>query len=659
MSTPPASKPAAPVHRSILSIGGIVLALVLFVAINIVANNLLSTTRLDLTSDRLFTLSAGTKSVLAKIEEPLTLRFYFSDRLGREIPSYAVYATRIREMLQEYQTASRGKIKLEIIDPKPFTDEEDRAVAFGLQGVPVNQGGDLVYFGLAAANSADKEESIAFFQPERERFLEYDLTKIVYNLTIPKKPAVGLLTALPFQGDMRQRPPEPWAMYTQLTQFFDLRMIERDTAAIPPDIGVLILAHPQNLPEKTLYAVDQFVLRGGRALVFVDPHAEGEMTRPGMAAQTGLTASNLKSLFDAWGIEMVDGKVAGDRVAARRVNAGTDTRVRAVDYLAWLSLRDDGHFNRSDILTAETGMLQMASVGIIKAKTGATTTLTPLVRTSPQSTQIDVDAVKTQPDPVKILAEFKSDNEPYILAARVAGPVKTAFPDGPPAEPKKEGEPPSSTPNPVAAAASGQAGDPPLKESKVPANIIVVADTDMLEDRFWAQVQDFFGQRMIIPAASNGDFVVNAVDNLLGSDDLISLRTRGMSARPFLTVQELQRDAELKFRAKERELTERLRDTEKKLGELQSQGQPQGPEAGRTIVSREQQETIEKFRADMLGIRRELRDVQHELRRDIEALDMTLKFVNIGLVPILVGIAAIVVGVVRIRRRAPARAAAA
>ncbi len=640
-------------RRSALSIGGIVLALVVFVAINIIANRMLSTTRLDLTSDRLFTLSNGTKSVIAKIEEPLTVRFYFSEKLGREIPSYAVYATRIREMLQEYQNAARGKIKLEVIDPQPFSDAEDRAVASGLQGVPVNQGGDLVYFGLAAANSADKEEAIAFFQPERERFLEYDLTKIVYNLTITKKPSVGLLTTLPFQGDMRQRPPEPWAIYSQLNQFFDLKMIERDTAAIPAEIGVLIVAHPQNLPEKTLYAIDQFVLRGGRALVFVDPHAEGEMTRPGMAAQTGLTASNLKQLFDAWGVEMVEGKVAGDRIAARRVNAGTDTRVRAVDYLAWLSLRDDGHFNRSDILTAETGLMQMASAGVLKPKQGATTTVTPLVRTSPQSTQIDVDAVKMQPDPVKILAEFKSDNEPYILAARIAGPVKSAFPDGAPAEPKKEGE--EAPANPAAAAATSPAES--LKESKVPINVIVVTDTDLLEDRFWAQVQDFFGQRMIIPSASNGDFVVNAVDNLLGSDDLISLRTRGMSARPFLAVQEIQRDAELKFRAKERELTEKLRDTEKKLGEMQNQSQPQGPEAGRAIVSREQQEAIEKFRADMLDIRRELRGVQLELRRDIDALDMTLKFVNIGLVPILVGIAAIIVGVVRIRRRAPARRA--
>jgi ABC-type uncharacterized transport system involved in gliding motility auxiliary subunit len=644
MNASPSSAPTF--HRGWLSIGGIILAFILFGAINILSNTSLSTARLDLTADKLFTLSPGTKAVLAKIGEPITLRYYFSERLGREIPSYGVYGTRIREMLQEYAAAAKGKIKLEIIDPRPFSDDEDRAVGYGLQGVPVSQGGDLVYFGLAGSNTADKEEIIPFFQPERERFLEYDLTKLVYNLSIAKKPAVGLLTGLPVQGDFRQRPPEPWAIYTQLTQFFDLRSIDRDAATIPADIGVLILAHPQNLPDKTLYAIDQFVLRGGRALVFVDPHAEGEMGRPGMAAQTGLTGSNLKKLFDAWGIEMVEGKVAGDRLAARRVNAGTETRVRAVDYLAWLQLKDEGNFNRSDILTAETGLLQMASAGILKPKDGVGTTVTPLIRTSPQSTQIDVDAVKMAPDPVKILAEFKPDNEPYILAARVTGKVKTAFPDGPPPEPAKEGE--EKKDQPAAPAAER------LTESKVPLNLIVVADTDLLEDRFWAQVQEFFGQRLLIPMAANGDFVVNAVDNLLGSDELISLRSRGMSARPFVAVQEIQRDAELRFRAKERELQEKLRDTEKKLNELQSQGQP-GGDAGRTILSREQQEAIEKFRADMLSIRRELRDVQYELRRDIEGLEMLLKFINIGLIPILVAVAAVIVGVVRSRRRAPAR----
>jgi ABC-type uncharacterized transport system involved in gliding motility auxiliary subunit len=630
--------------RGLIGLGGLVLVAVLFVAVNVIGNASLNSARLDLTSDKLFTLSEGTRSVLAKIREPITLRLYFSDRLGKEIPQYGVYATRVREMLREYANASAGKLRVEFIDPQPFSDEEDRAVAFGLQGVPVNQGGELVYFGLAGSNTADKEETIAFMQPERERFLEYDLTKLVYNLAITNKPAVGLLSSLPLQGEFRgpRQPPEPWAIYLQMTQFFEVKPIERDAAEIPAEIGVLVLVHPKDLSDKTQYAIDQFVLRGGRVLVFVDPHAEGELTRPGMAAQTGLTGSNLPKLFAAWGIEMLDGKFAGDRAAARRVNAGTETRVRAVDYLAWLALREP-NFNRSDILTSETSLIQMASPGILKAKEGATTTITPLIETSAQAAPLDVDLIKMAPDPVSLLANFKPEDKRLLLAARINGPVKSAFPDGAPPEPKPEGQDQAKPAESKPAAAH-------LAESREPANIIVIADTDLLEDRFWAQVQDFFGQRVAVPIANNGDFVTNAIDNLLGSNALIGLRSRGQSARPFVLVQEIQRDAETRFRAKEKELTEKLRDTEKKLSELQSQGQDQAG-GGRTVLSKAQQEAIDQFRGDLLVTRKELRNVQQDLRSDIQSLETWIKFLNIGLIPILVAVAAVLIGVARTRRR--------
>jgi ABC-type uncharacterized transport system involved in gliding motility auxiliary subunit len=644
--------------RGLISLGGLLVVAVIFVAVNIISNLGLSSTRLDLTADKLFTLSEGTRSVLAKIQEPITLRLYYSDRLGKEIPQYGVYATRVREMLREYANAAPGKVKLEFIDPQPFSDEEDRAVAFGLQGVPVNQAGELVYFGLAGSNSADKEETIAFIQPERERFLEYDLTKLVYNLATTKKPAVGLLSYLPLQGEFRgpRQPPEPWAIYSQMQQFFDVRQIDREIAEIPEDIGVLVLVHPRDVSEKTQYAIDQFVMRGGHVLVFVDPHAEGEMGRPGMAAQTGMTGSNLPKLFSAWGLEMVDGKFAGDRTVARRVNAGTESRVRAVDYIAWLALRE-GNFNRSDILTSETSSIQMASAGILKPKEGATTTFTPLIQTSEQSAPVDVDSIKMMPDPVSLLANFKPEGQKLTLAARINGPVKTAFPDGPPPEPKPEAKPEGQDQQkPADKPAEAKPLPPQIKETREPANIIVVADTDMLEDRFWAQVQDFFGQRVAVPIAGNGDFVVNAIDNLLGSNALISLRSRGQSARPFTLVQDLQRDAEVRFRAKEKDLTQKLKDTEKKLSEMQTQSQDQS--GGRGMVSKQQQETIDQFRSDLLATRKELRGVQQNLRSDIQTLEAWTKFVNIALIPILVAIAAVIVGVARTRRRRRAAATA-
>jgi ABC-type uncharacterized transport system involved in gliding motility auxiliary subunit len=626
--------------RGSLALVGLLLAIVAFVATNILVDRKATGLRADFTQEKLFTLSAGTRNMLAKIEEPVTLRLYVSERLVREIPSYGVYAARVRELLEEYRAAANGKLRLQVIDPQPFSDEEDRAVAMGLQGVPVNQAGEQVYFGLAGSNSADKEAVIPFLQPERERFLEYDLTKMIFELVTTKKKIVGLLSTLPLQGQFMgpRVPPQPWAIYDQLGQFFEIQRIDRDATVIPESVNVLMLVHPRDLPEPTLYAIDQFVLRGGRVLAFVDPHAEGEMSRPGPAAQTGQTGSDIPVLLKAWGVELVPGKVAGDRQAARRVNAGDGQRVRAVDYLAWLTLRE-GALTKSDVLLSDAQAINLATPGILKPVAGSTVQMTPLIQTSEQSQELDVEPLKFQPDPVALLANFQSSGQRLVLAARLRGPAQTAFPDGAPKVEKKEGEEPKEQP----------ALPAHLAQSRDPINVIVVADTDMLEDRFWAQVQEFFGQRMVVPVSNNGDFVINALDHLGGSDDLISLRSRGQSARPFTVVQEIQRQAELSFRSKERELTEKLKATEAKLKELQTKEQGEG--AARAIVTAGQQQAVDQFRAEMLDTRRQLRDVQFELRRDIQRLETWVRAINIGLVPVLIGIVAIALGWWRLARR--------
>jgi ABC-type uncharacterized transport system involved in gliding motility auxiliary subunit len=625
--------------RSALGGLGIALAAILFVAVNALSGPLLQGLRLDLTQDRLFTLSQGTRAILARIDEPVTLRFYYSERLGREIPAYGVYATRVREMLEEYRDAARGKLRLEILDPPTFSDEEDRAVAFGLQGVPLNQQGEIVYFGLAGTNSADKEEVVTFFQPDRERFLEYDLTKLVYNLATPKKPVVGLLSSIQLAGEFRSmRPTSPAAVFSQLQQFFEIRAVSADAAEIPAEIGVLVLVHPRQLPERTLYAIDQFAMRGGRLLVFVDPHAESEMGRGGPMAMAAQTSSELTKLFDAWGVEMVPDRLAADRLAARRVNAGTEARVRAVDYVLWLSLREQ-NFDRTDVLLTDANVIQMASAGILRKKDGASIEFQPLIRTSAQSQSIEADGVRMQPDPVQLLATFQPSGESLVVAARLRGTISSAF-EGPPAP--EAGQEASANPQPH------------LARSQGPFNAILIADTDMLDDRFWVQTQEFFGQRVAVPAAYNGDFVVNAVDNLLGSSELIGLRGRGLSQRPFTALQAIQRDAEQRFRAKERELQEKLRETEQRLAQLQGRGGPR-EETSRAFVGPEQQAEIERFRGEVLGLRRELRDVQGELRGDIERLQTTAKAINIAAVPAAVAIVALVLGWLRVRRRSPAR----
>ncbi len=633
--------------RRAVAVAALVMIALMLVSANIVAARFLAS-RLDLTAERLYTLSPGTRHTLARIDEPITLRFYYSTRLGDEVPSYGVYAQRVRELLDQYVAAAHGKIRLEVYNPQAFSDAEDRAVAFGLKGVPLDAQGEQVYFGLAATNSTDDQQIVAFFAPDRERFLEYDLTKLVHILAFPKKTVVGLMTPLPLEGDMmammRGRPSAPMTVIEQLQQLDQVKSLASDIDAIPADIDVLMLVHPQKLPEKTLFAVDQFVLKGGKALVFVDPLSEFQASHPSQLNPPGSpTASNLERLFKSWGFEVPANIVVGDRRAAQRVGVPVPGRsTRPLDYIAWLNLKA-ANLNRDDMITADLSHITMASSGIIEPIDGAKTTIEPLVTTSPDSTKIPAEKLVGLPDVAGLLAQFKSDNKRYILAAQVTGIVDTAFPDGPPkpepakpqATEKPDGsDPPDSDTN--KSGASPAAAAEWVKTSAQPINIVVVADTDMLDDRFWVQVQDFFGQRVAIPTANNGDFVANAVEVLAGGNDLVGLRSRGTSARPFDVVSEI-----------ERALQQKLKETQAKLTELTGKDPANAP----ATLSPEQAKAIEEFRTDMLQTRRQLREVQAALRSDIGRLKAGLEFLDIALIPIIVAAAAVILGIVRLKRR--------
>jgi ABC-type uncharacterized transport system involved in gliding motility auxiliary subunit len=630
----------------------------MLVSVNIIAARYF-TWRLDLTGGRLYTLSRGTLTTLSKIDEPITLRFYFSSRLADEVPSYGVYAQRVRELLDQYVAAAQGKIRLEVYNPQPFSDTEDRAVAFGLQGVPLDAAGEQVYFGLAATNSTDDQQIIAFFQPERERFLEYDLTKLVHSLAFPKKTVVGLISTLPLEGDvmamMRGRPSEPMAIMEQLQQLDTVKPLAANLDAIPADVDVLMLVHPQNLSEKTLYAIDQFVLKGSKALVFVDPYSELQASHPSQLHPPGAPReSNLERLFKAWGFEVPAKTVAGDRRDAQRVGVPGTRGTRPLDYIAWLNLKA-GNLNREDMITADLSHINMASSGIIEPLEGAKTTIEPLITTSPDSTKIPAEKLAGLPDVAGLLAEFKPDNKRYILAAHVTGTADSAFPDGPPKPPEpakpeaKEGE--GGQPQKPAEEAAPPAGDA-LKQSAQPINVVVVADTDMLDDRFWLQKQDFFGQRVLVPTANNGDFVANAIEVLAGEvlaggNDLIGLRTRGTSARPFEMVEQIQSEAQARYSAQEHALQTKLKETQSKLASLTGKDQANAP----ATLSAEQTKAVEEFRGDMVQTRRQLRAVQAALRSDIGRLKAGLEFLDIALIPIIVAVVAIVLGALRLRRR--------
>lgn len=629
--------------RANLSIFGLVLAVILFFALNIFAAGAFKGVSLDLTQGGLYTLSSGTRQILSEIKEPVTLRFYFSQRLGEQVPAYASYAARVRELLERYANLAKGKLRLEIYNPEPFSDAEDRAVGFGLQGVPVGNSNEQVYFGLAGTNSTDDEETIPFFQPERERFLEYDVTKLVAALAKPKKKVIGLISDLPLGGAfgnpmMHQGTQQPWTIMTEMRQQFAVREIGENPDKIDKNIDVLMIVHPKSLKPATQFAIDQYVLGGGHALVFIDPNSESDSS-PNPMMMAGGSSSDMKRLLNAWGVELVPGKVAGDRALATRVQAPVDGQTQTIDYIAWLSIEQD-NVNHDDVVTADLSRLLMASAGILQKTKNATTTFTPLVETTPQATEIASDQIRLMPDFLKLLANYKPAGHALTLAARVQGKVKTAFPGGLPgakASDKKDAKDAKAT----------ESATSWLKESTKPINVIVVADTDMLADRFWVRSANFFGQQIVQPTASNGDFVINALDNLAGSNALISLRGRGMSARPFDLVQKIRAEADARYLAKAQSLQDQLKETQKKLASLQKEGES----GSHQILSAAQQQEIDKFRAQMLSTRVALRDVQRALRIDIERLDAVIKFVNIGLMPILIGLVALVMALVRARRR--------
>lgn len=635
--------------RTAAAILALVCAAILLVGINVIADGTLRSARADLTQQHLYTLSAGSRATLAKIDEPITLRFYYSKKLGDEVPSYGLYAQRVREMLEEYASLAKGKLQLQVIDPPAYSAEEDRATAFGLQGVPLDQSGEQVYFGLAATNSTDDQQVIPFFQPERERFLEYDLTKLVLALAKPKKTVVGLITELPLEGDymaaMRGQPMQPYAIMAQLRPLFEVRTIGSDLDKIAPDIDVLWIVHPTHLSAKTQYAIDQFVLRGGRALVFVDPNSEIAQARPTQMGQPPQqSSSNLDKLFKAWGFEMVPNVVAGDRRAARKVNAGGYGKVQPVDYVAWLNLKA-ANINKDDIISAALTQINMASAGVLQPIAGAKTKFEPLISTSTDSEEIPADKFVGMPDVAGLLHDFKPDDKRLALAAHITGPAATAFPDGPPKPEAKPGETPPKDDKPAADAKDAKPAEPQLKEATQPINVVVVADSDMLADRFWVQTSDFFGQSVAVPTANNADLVANALEVLAGGNDLISLRTRGTSARPFEVVQTLQRDADNRYSSQEKELQDKLKDTQAKIKDLQSD------KSGKIVLNAEQTSTLDNFRKEMVQTRQQLRDVQLRLNQNIRSLKSRLVFADVALIPILVGIVAIILGIVRLQRR--------
>ncbi len=616
------------------STGGTALLIlaVLFIALVILNQALVRGVRLDLTEGRLYTLSDGTVEVLEGLADPVNLYLFFSERAARDFAPLQTYANRVQEMLEEFERKSGGQVRLEVIEPLPFSEEEDLAAGYGLQAVSPGGTGDPIYFGLAGTNAVDDLEVIEFFQLDREAFLEYDLARLVYSLANPDQPVLGLISGLPMTGGFdpaASRPTEPWVVITQLRELFDVRSIGPDVAAIDDDVDVLMVAHPKNLPDATLYAIDQFVMNGGRLIAFVDPHAEIEQPQsPGMgqsAAMFESRASDLNPLFRAWGFEVDPEFVVADNGTALEVRSSLDGA--PVAHVGWLGLRSE-ELNADDVITADLSSVNLAIAGHIQSLDGENgPAITPIASSSDQAMLMPAGRFQFLPDPASLLDGFEPSGEVYTLAARIEGAFASAYPDGPPEGVENAGEHRSRMDG--------------------PASILVVADADLLADRMWVQAQNFFGQRIFSPFANNGALVINALDNLTGSNALISVRSRGQFSRPFDRVEEIRREADAQFRAQQQRLQQELEETERKLAELQTARDDDNP----LILSPEQRAEIDRFREENLRIRKALRDVNRNMDKDIERLGTRLKILNIVLVPLLVAGLALVLSGMRSRRR--------
>ena len=599
-----------------LSIVILVAGFLLFTLLN---QLILSGARIDLTENRLYTLSEGTEEILSEIDEPINLYFFFSEKVSEDLTSLRAYAKRVEEMLLEYQLAGGDKINLQIIDPEPFSEEEDQAAAFGLQSVPVNQSGDELYFGLAGTNALDGKEIISFFQPDKEEFLEYELSKLVYSLGTTTRPRVVVFAGLPVGQSIDPRTYQPtpaWVVISQLEELFQVEVIDTLEADAFTPADLLVLIHPKDFTDEQLFWIDQHVMQGGKLIAFVDPLAE--MAPAPASGMPTPSASDLNRLTLQWGVTLRSGEILGDAEAALLVGGANGVPVRHLGILGFGA----GHLSGDDVVTAPLETINLATSGIFDVDEVDGISAMPLIRSSVYASSLPSMQFQFLSDPAELQKGFSPTGQQYTAAVRLSGSASSAFPEG-------------------------LAGvDSQVVPGTDELQVVLVADTDLLADRLWVQVQNFFGQQIATAFADNGSFVENLLENLSGSSALIDVRSRGQFSRPFIVVERLRRDAEAQYLQNAENLQVRLAETERQLEELESAR----VEDGLLTLTPEQEAALIRFQEEKIRIRKDLRDVRHQLDKNIEELGSMLKFLNILLLPLLLTSALVAMRVLRLNR---------
>ena len=600
----------------LLSSSSFLLLAVLFLSLNGLAGLLLGGARFDLTDQGLYSLSKGTKEIISSIEDPIQLQFFFSEKATRDNAALRSYAKRVRELLEEYTVRAGDKIILKIIDPEPFSEAEERATRLGIRSVQGNAGSEAFFFGLVAIDSLDRHRNIPLFDVNREINLEYDISKLISSLLVPSKPVVGVISSIdlntggivPTQGGQASR----WSILNLLSESFRVQQLDSELWKISSNVDVLMVVRPSWLPDNTIYAIDQYVLNGGKALVLIDTFSNvsggGEKTYVN-------NASKLPRLLDAWGLSLEPYKVAGDPNLAIRVQVnGVAQR-----HPAYLGLTR-GVISEADPVTALLESINIGSAGHLTIKDEATEYVKPLFTTTDRGGEIEVQWLQDLPDAAELRRKMRRQGllGKIPLAVRVQGPASSRF-TGPPEIEGSEDGTVSQVPN--------------LPEHKAAAeeiNVIVVSDADMIHGQYWLAPRRFLNQVFTQTVADNGSFIQNALENLSGSSALISVRSRGRFSRPFEVVEEIRQEADQRYRERSEALERRLRETEQQLADLRSKQAEQG---NRLRIRSEKNRAINRFNSERTEIRREIREVRHQLNKDIDSLNTKLRAINIVVAP--------------------------
>ncbi len=599
--------------------------------------------RIDLTAEKLYTLSDGTRAILKKLDTPVEIRFYCTQ--GKDMPvELKTYAQRVEDLLKEYKKAAKANIEIKKFDPQPDSDAEDSANLDGIEGQAVNLG-DKIYIGLAIS-MLDAKVALPYLDPRRERLLEYDITRGLANVMHTEKQVVGVMSALQVFGEFNpmmmrtgQGRQDPWIFVNELKRDFTVKEVQMTTDKIDDDIKILVVVHPKGITEKAQYALDQFILRGGKMVAFLDPLSvvdsrSNPQMNPMQAAASG--GSTLDKLLKAWGVEFDQNKVAADMVFVSHINRGQ--RPEAAP--AVLSLTAEA-VNTNDVVTSQIDNLLVPFSGVFAGTPADGLKKTVLLHTTPNSQLIEKFMAEFSGE--QIAKDFSPSGKEQALAIRLAGKFKTAFPDGKPKDTAADKEDDKKEEKEKTADTT-----PSLKESTAESVVVLVGDADILYDQFAAQVQEIFGQKMVFPRNGNLNLVQNLVEQLAGDSNLISVRSRATMNRPFTLVKKMQAEAEERYRSKIKDLEKSLSDAQTRLNELQKSKE----KGQRFILSPEQQAEIQKFQQKQGEVKKELKQVRKNLRREIDSLENRLKWVNIAGMPFLVTLTGISLAIVKRKKTA-------